>query len=382
MTCPHCGESAKFVNYRSKGFVSLVGDIDVARAYYHCGHCHTGHFPWEATLRLTERRLTPAAEEVTALAGTLDSFAPAADRTLLKMAGLRLSESTVERTTEAAGERLGRQLEAGQVPGEKRPWEWNTDADGRTCAYVSVDATGILMQGPDGAEADGRMVWVGMVYNPEPCTDEDPALAKPCENVRYLAGLYTLPQLGTQLRRQGGHVGMDAADRWIALTDGGQGLEAFMDANFPGTVKILDFQHAAGHLAELADQLKSTSDEEDRLTSWCHTLKHEGGVRMLAILEGLDRKRMSLTARTTHEKLCNYIRNHKHKMNYPAYRRHGWQIGSGAVESACKRVINQRLCQGGMRWGESGADAVAHLRALYRSDPAQWNAFWNYAMAA
>jgi hypothetical protein len=25
---------------------------------------------------------------------------------------------------------------------------------------------------------------------------------------------------------------------------------------------------------------------------------------------------------------------------------------------------------------------VAHLRALYRSDPDQWEAFWGYAMAA
>ncbi len=35
-----------------------------------------------------------------------------------------------------------------------------------------------------------------------------------------------------------------------------------------------------------------------------------------------------------------------------------------------------------MRWGEEGSDAVAHLRALYRSDPDQWDAFWGYAMAA
>ena len=382
MTCPHCGESAKFVNYRSKGFVSLVGDIQVPRAYYHCDHCHQGAIPWETTLRLTERRLTPAAEEVVTMAGTLDSFAQAAKRTLDKMAGLRLSESTVERATEAAGERLEHQLEAGKVPGGKQSWDWNTDADGHTCAYVSLDATGILMQGPEGAKADGRMVWVGMVYNPEPRADTDTALAKPCENVRYLAGLYPLPELGKQLRRQGGHVGMDAADRWIALTDGGNGLEEFIDAHFPGSVKILDFQHAAGHLAELAEKLRSAEMDQTLLTSWCHTLKYEGGRRLLAILEELDRRRMSHAARTTHEKVCNYIRNNKHRMNYPAYLRHGWQIATGAVESACKTVVNQRLSQGGMRWSEAGANAVAHLRALYRSEPAQWNAFWNYATAA
>ncbi|HTU93012.1 MAG TPA: ISKra4 family transposase, partial [Gemmataceae bacterium] len=68
-----------------------------------------------------------------------------------------------------------------------------------------------------------------------------------------------------------------------------------------------------------------------------------------------------------------------HRRDYAAYLRQGWQIASGGVESACKTVVNQRLCQGGMRWGEEGSDAVAHLRALYRSDADQWEAFWAMA---
>jgi len=48
------------------------------------------------------------------------------------------------------------------------------------------------------------------------------------------------------------------------------------------------------------------------------------------------------------------------------------------VESACKTVVGQRLKLAGMRWGEDGADAVYHLRALYRSEKGQWEAFWNH----
>jgi hypothetical protein len=47
------------------------------------------------------------------------------------------------------------------------------------------------------------------------------------------------------------------------------------------------------------------------------------------------------------------------------------------VESACKTVVGQRLKLAGMGWGEDGAHNVCHLRALYRSDKGQWNAFWN-----
>lgn len=80
-----------------------------------------------------------------------------------------------------------------------------------------------------------------------------------------------------------------------------------------------------------------------------------------------------------HRKLLTFLRNHVPKMDYPDYLRQGWQIGTGAVESACKNVINRRLCMGGMRWHEEGGDSVAHLRALYRSDPEQWDAYWAVA---
>ena len=29
-----------------------------------------------------------------------------------------------------------------------------------------------------------------------------------------------------------------------------------------------------------------------------------------------------------------------------------------------------------MRWSEAGADAICHLRALFKSEKGQWEAFW------
>lgn len=330
-------------------------------------------------LRLSPLRLTPAAQEVASLAGVQESFSKAAGRTLQKLAGLRLSESTVERTTEAAGTQLGERLEAGEVFGAFSPWNWNRDADGQSCAYVSLDATGIMMQGENGAKVEGRMVYVGMVFNPQPLEAKAEEISKPCEGVRYLAGLYTLPKLGTQMRRQAGQVGMNAADVWIALTDGGNGLEEFIDVHFPRAVKILDFHHATLHLAEFAKKFRTGALAERLLDAWCHTLKHAGGQQMIRVLERLNANKMEQNVRDEYEGLLNYLRNNVRRMDYPSYLKKGWQIGSGAIESACKTVINQRLCMGGMRWGEEGSDAVSHLRALYRSDEDQWDAFWAVA---
>jgi hypothetical protein len=183
----------------------------------------------------------------------------------------------VERTTEAAGERLEKLQSEGTVFGGPAAWDWNRDQTGVTCAYVSVDATGIMMQGPEGAKADGRMVYVGMVYNPQPRAPDEDAIAKPCDGVRYLAGLCTLDELGMPLRRQAAQVGMDGAEQWIALSDAGSGLEHFFDVNFPRAVRIVDFRHAAEHLTPLAKRLRPGEAGDKLLSDWCHQLKHEGG---------------------------------------------------------------------------------------------------------
>ena len=53
-----------------------------------------------------------------------------------------LSESSVERISEAVGADIGEQVAGGETFGEAKPWNWHRDADGKTCAYVSIDATG------------------------------------------------------------------------------------------------------------------------------------------------------------------------------------------------------------------------------------------------
>jgi hypothetical protein len=357
--------------------MSLFGPIVLQAAYYHCGQCRQGHKPWESVLRLGERFLTSAAEEMTALAGLLGSFADGAERVLQKMAGLRLSESTVQRTTEEAGQRIRQQRAEGSNPVRPtRPWTWQRDAFGRRCAYVGADATGVRQQGPGGSHADGRMAYVGMIYNPR--SEHDPT-RPPARQVRYLSGFFDLDTLGWQLHREALEVGWTGAEQHIALSDGGSGLESFFKRFFPKAVCILDFYHAKEHLVLLAQALHG--DNEPARQTWlddvCHRLKHEGGPTVRRWLEQLDLENTPAAVREVHRQQVQYFRNHEHRMDYPTYLRNGWQIGSGPVESACKTVVGNRLKGGGMRWGEDGADAVCHLRALYLSEPCCWDSFWN-----
>jgi hypothetical protein len=378
VTCPHCGGSAAFHSHRVHTSLSLVGPVRYRRAYYLCRACGKGLFPFDRDAGLTTRDLTPALERVAALAGTVaDSFEKGAEL-LQEMAGIRASEATVERTTEDAGTRLAEAVGAGTTLGPRVDWDWPKDYQGRRCAYVELDATGVRQQGEHGGVAEGRMAYVGMVCNPAPewpWLDERP---RPMRS-RYVSGLYPLEEFAPLLRPVAGHVGMDRADRWIGLSDGGAGLEARLRENFPRVeVVILDFFHPAERLTGLARRLHPEDEAvaEEQARQWRGLLKQEGGAVLAAVLSEWDWPKRPGLAEAVGE-LVGYLGRHADRMEYPEYLAKGWCIGSGAVESACKTVVGQRLKLAGMRWGEEGADAVCHLRALYRSEKGQWEAFWN-----
>jgi hypothetical protein len=383
MTCPTCGGDARCIGLRGKGVVGLLGPMRLDRHYYHCPDCRHGLCPFDQVLGLTAADLTPAADEITCLAGTQAPFAEAAEKALPKLAGLRLSESTVERATEAAGRRLAEALQGGATFGAAPDWDWHRDAEGKTVAYVSADATGVGQQGEGGAKAEGRMANVVALFNPVPEEADrwaEPTGPRPRWQGRYLAGLRPLVEFTGAARRQGAQVGMDRAERWIALSDGGAGLEDWLRATFPRVeAVILDFYHVAEYLGELAQAWhpKDQAAAEEQRQAWCHRLKHEGGTAVLAELQQLDRRGRGAAAREVHARVVGYFANQVHRMDYPTYVGKGWHIGSGTVESACKTVVGMRLKGAGMRWSAEGADALCHLRALFRSEKGQWEAFWS-----
>lgn len=359
-----------------------MGSVPCTRAYYYCGRCGQGLSPWDHAVGLTARSFTPAAEQLVCLAGSLsESFQEAATKVLPPMAGLKVAETTVQRTTEAAGQRVADHFHTGRTLGFAHPWDWYKDARGRTCAYVSIDLTGVRQQAKDGGPAEGRMPYVAMIFNPVPELPDDSPYRPPPKarmQARYLSGLYELEPLGLELRKQAAQVGMERAEVWIGLTDGGNGLEEFVRRNFPrDPVLILDFWHASDALTKLGQVLYPTdaATRQQVVEGWCRIMKREGGSGILEVLESLPVSRRP-AVREQYATTVNYVRNNLHRMDYPRYGANGWSIGSGAVESACKTVVGQRLKLSGMRWREYGTDTVCHLRALFKSEAGQWDAFW------
>jgi len=346
-------------------------------------------FPWDRDVGLTSKRLTPGAERAVSLAGLLtDSFEEAATKVLPELSGLHLSETAVQRTTEAAGARLGEHLDQGKVLVGPTPWSWHKDAEGKSCAYTSVDATGVRQQASGGGPAEGRMPYVGMIYNPVPELPADSPHAPPAKahlQARYVAGSYELDELSKVMRRQGAQVGMDRAERWIGLTDGGNGLEPFVQKSFPRVeVVILDFWHVSDHLGDLARTLHPQDEEQakEQKGQWCHLLKHEGGEALIRVLETMPLPERRPALRDKHTEVLGYLRKNVARMDYPAYQTKGWRIGAGSGESACKTVVGESLKWAGMRWRERGTDNDCRRRALYNADRSQGHQFGQRKISA
>ena len=132
------------------------------------------------------------------------------------------------------------------------------------------------------------------------------------------------------------------------------------------------------YLTKLAKVLHAQDEEKavEQKEQWKQILKEEGGTTMISVLENFNWPEQLPGLKDMRNEVLTYFRNQEHRMDYPTYQANGWYIGSGAVESACKTVVNQRLKGAGMRWGETGSHEVCHVRALYRSERSQWQAFW------
>jgi hypothetical protein len=299
----------------------------------------------------------------------LESFRDGADDLLRRFAGVRLSGSTVRRVTQAVGEQLQAQQEQGTlaIPKPLRPWDFRVEGHAHTVAYLGLDAFSVPIQQPGGKKAEGRMLYTAILYTPDK------------KRSHYLVD-FDLDRLAALMRKAATALGLGRANQVIALSDAGNGLEAALKRNFwDDLLCILDWYHAAQHLHAWARCLPTREPGQVGWADQAKTLLYEqGGTALLAWLRSLP---VPAEAQAAEEqrKLINYFADHEHRTDYPTYRGHGWDIGSGPTEAACK-IVGARLKQSGMRWVPQGAAKVAPLRALYLSGADAWDTFW--AMAA
>ena len=76
------------------------------------------------------------------------------------------------------------------------------------------------------------------------------------------------------------------------------------------------------------------------------------------------------------DSIKEYLSRNAYRMDYQLYRQRGLFIGSGAIESAHRTLVQKRLKRAGQRWTIAGAQWVLNLRTCHMSQ--RWEILRNH----
>lgn len=134
--------------------------------------------------------------------------------------------------------------------------------------------------------------------------------------------------------------------------------------------ELIDFYHAVEHLGKVAALRKSWTAKARK--GWIRKhrrLLMRGKLnQVVKAIDGLCRGCLRKALTTERE----YFAQNRHRMAYDTVNALQLPVGSGAVESAVRRVINLRMKGPCIFWGKENADNMLMLRAYYKAG--RWKA--------
>lgn len=161
--------------------------------------------------------------------------------------------------------------------------------------------------------------------------------------------------------------GYGAFEKTVLISDGATWIRNMKEYLFPDAQQILDYYHLCENVNDFAKAHFKMKEQKYR--PWadqaCKFLKEGKATQVLNLLESIGGSLES-------DRLQGYISNNLNNIDYPEYLRNGYFIGSGAVESGNKVVLQNRLKQAGMRWNSVTAQYLLTLKSKYESN--LWNA--------
>jgi hypothetical protein len=196
------------------------------------------------------------------------------------------------------------------------------------------------------------------------------------QNLSYFTRSYRVRDFETFSLAELARRGLGKAGTVVAVNDGAEWLQSFVDYHCPTAVRILDFAHALGYVADAG---KAIFGEGDTFKSWfehcAHQLKHQPPQRTLGELSLLHPKAKGDEQAAVLDNARSYLERRLEMIDYPFFQRRGYPIGSGSVESAHKQIVQRRFKQAGMRWAPQHVDPLLALRDLIYNE--RWSEGWD-----
>lgn len=156
----------------------------------------------------------------------------------------------------------------------------------------------------------------------------------------------------------------------VFLGDGAKWIWNWVEDYYGQSVQILDFYHAVEKLGTYAALAYEDPHERRRwLELQQQRLKADGVLDVVGELkQRAARRGESGEEGKALGDVIRYYESNLKRMLYGTFLQKGYLIGSGAIESAHRTVIQQRLKLSGQRWSIAGAQRIANLRACQKSN--------------
>lgn len=167
----------------------------------------------------------------------------------------------------------------------------------------------------------------------------------------------------------------------VFISDGAIWLRQLMTTHYPHATLILDFWHLMSYVGQVGVAAYRTQKSRDEWIEEQRNLLLSSKLNL--VLTHIRALRIKSDLR---ESVCTYLEANRDRMDYAAYQKRGLLVGSGAIESAHRTVVQKRLKRSGQRWSLVGAQQVLNLRVCWMSE--RWKLVrkqiepFNYAMAA
>jgi hypothetical protein len=358
--CPKCGRRvAVKARDRERTVRSLSGPVTFKRNYHYCEKCQYGFYPVDRRLGLPEEgELTSEMEKRVLDFAVNDVYGECAARW-----SLHYREPISENLLRRVVARVGEQCEAadqGRLQEALKP-----RAAAAEVLVVEVDGSQLPVRG----EEPWKEAKVGVTYRHD-AKENAPIPA----TARYLAVVGGLGNFAPDLEEALEVENIDEVGKVVWVGDGAACNWTLADQLSPDAVQILDWHHAVEHAVDCGKVL--LGEESPWVPIWqrrAEALLSQGNPDAV-ISEVMDclpliepRRRDRREALQAIDDLVRYYRVNANRMKYRLYREDGLPIGSGAVESAHRHVLQTRMKRAGQRWALRNARRMARLRAAYRT---------------
>lgn len=170
--------------------------------------------------------------------------------------------------------------------------------------------------------------------------------------------------------------GVETAETVVAVNDGAEWIQRFVDYHAPEAIRIIDYAHAASYIAQAGKAI--WPEESETFKQWfdsaCRRLKHKPPQETIANLHLLQPKAKTDEQAAQIDNALYYLQTRIEMLDYAHFRQKGLPIGSGSVESGQKVVVQRRMKGAGMRWAEHHLDPMLSLRNLVCNG--RWETGW------